>query len=74
MGLDTTDSSVRRKRAAALGGTRRNISVAYQVHTTVVATFSAEVSCPALAASGKGYHTRPAANHEEEARPKRIDR
>jgi hypothetical protein len=37
--LDTTDSSVSRKRAAAIGGTRRTGSAAYQVHTTVATTF-----------------------------------
>jgi hypothetical protein len=34
------DSSVSRKRGAAIGGTRRTGSAAYQVHTTVVTTFS----------------------------------
>ena len=71
-GLETTDSSVRRKRPAAMGGTRRNISAAYQVHTTVVTPFWEEVSFPALAATRRRYYTRLAANHEKETSQKRI--
>jgi len=37
--LDTTDTSVSRKRGAAIGGTRHTGSAAYQVYTTVVTTF-----------------------------------
>jgi len=70
--VDTTDSSVRRKWGAAIADPPHRGSAAYQVYTTVVRTHCDEVPFPALAATGRSYHTRPAANQEEEARQKRI--
>ena len=70
--LAKADSSVSRKRGAAIGGTRRSRSAAYQVDTTVVTTFSHEVSFPALAATGRKHYARLAANDRQEARQTRI--
>ena len=72
-GLDTTDSSVRRKRGAAICATWRSRSAAHQIDTTVVTTFSHEIFFPALAATGRRHDARLAANDEQEARHKRIE-
>ena len=63
--LDKRDSSISRKRGAAIADTRRSGSAAYQVHTTVVTRFSDAVSFPTLAATERRYYARLAANHKK---------